>query len=383
MSSNNEINLGKVKNIPVYWDMVNSPNSHIALIGGSGSGKTVQAQKIICELVKAGETAVVIDLHGTFVDDQIFAAYKEFIDRKRNDIDVYNTGIPCRLFDKIKFSDGSEEHETDTVGAITDVLCRSLNLGMKQRTVLRSAIQNVMSSGMYQEDGFKAIGEALQKSGDKISLELYERMLPLFEHNVFTDGDNLIRSSRINIIHLGKLDLATQEIVAEMILSHIWRLGNADQFKKNPVYVFVDECQNMDTSSKGPLALMISEGRRMGINLILATQMILVNTTNAVQQRISQCGLILYFKPASNRVALTAKMISLANEHQWLGILRDLKVGEFVATGSFLLGDRKISYPLKVSAYREKGHEAKRIKEIKICQSFNQTRGTVKVCECQ
>lgn len=376
-----KVDIGQADNKSVYWDRVNSPNSHIALIGGSGSGKTVQAQKIICELVKAGETAVVIDLHGTFVDDQIFAAYKEFIDGKRNDIDVYNTGIPCRLFDKIKFSDGSEEHETDTVGAVTDVLCRSLNLGTKQRTVLRFAIQNVMSSGMYQEDGFQAIGEALQKSGDKISLELYERMLPLFEHNVFTDGDDLIRNNRINIIHLGKLDLATQEIVAEMILSHIWRLGNADQFKQNPVYVFVDECQNMDTSSKGPLALMISEGRRMGINLILATQMILANTKNAVQQRISQCGLILYFRPASNRVTLTAKMICPANEHQWLEILRDLKIGEFVATGSFLLRDRKISYPLKVSAYNEKGNEIKRIKETKIYQPFNQTRGMVRSSE--
>lgn len=366
-----KVDIGQADNKSVYWDRVNSPNSHIALIGGSGSGKTVQAQKIICELVKAGETAVVIDLHGTFVDDQIFAAYKEFIDGKRNDIDVYNTGIPCRLFDKIKFSDGSEEHETDTVGAVTDVLCRSLNLGTKQRTVLRFAIQNVMSSGMYQEDGFQAIGEALQKSGDKISLELYERMLPLFEHNVFTDGDDLIRNNRINIIHLGKLDLATQEIVAEMILSHIWRLGNADQFKQNPVYVFVDECQNMDTSSKGPLALMISEGRRMGINLILATQMILANTKNAVQQRISQCGLILYFRPASNRVTLTAKMICPANEHQWLEILRDLKIGEFVATGSFLLRDRKISYPLKVSAYTEKQNEARCIEKKKVYPVIN------------
>ena len=106
----------------------------------------------------------------------------------------------------------------------------------------------------------------------------------------------------------------------------------------------------MDSSSDGPLAVMISEGRRMGVNLILATQMILQGTTNSVQQRISQCGLILYFKPASNRVALTAKMINPINESKWLMALKDMKVGEFVASGAISIMGRSVSYPITVSA---------------------------------
>ena len=106
----------------------------------------------------------------------------------------------------------------------------------------------------------------------------------------------------------------------------------------------------------GALAMMISEGRRMGINLILATQMILHGTTNAVQQRISQCALILYFKPAINRIPLTARMIAPSDRNRWAMILGKLQVGEFVATGNLLVANRSICYPIKVCAMGENNY---------------------------
>lgn len=367
-----KIDLGKVNNIPVYWDLKKSANSHVALIGSSGSGKSVQAQKIICEIAKAGGTVLVIDSHTAFTDDQIFPKYREDIDKYRNDIEAYETGIPCNLFDSVTFMDGIVEKQVDTVGAITDVICRSLKFGVKQRGVLRYAVEFAMKSNLYKENGFRTIGYGLKNISNKVSEEVYERMLPLFEHNVFQAGDGLIKDNRINIVHLSKMDLKTQSVVSEIILSHVWRLANADQFKEKNLFVFIDECQNMDSSSDGPLAVLISEGRRMGVNLILATQMILQGTTNAVQQRISQCGLILYFKPAANRVSLTARSINPSNEAQWLAILRELKVGEFVGAGGLSMMGRSISYPLKISAVEK---EPK--KTIMLDGSVNLQRGSV------
>lgn len=367
-----EVNLGKFNGIPVIWQMKNSVNSHVALIGGSGSGKSVQAQRIICEIVKAGGTVLVIDSHTAFTDDQIFHKYMEIVDKYRNDIEVYDTGIPCHLFEPMRFMDGTIEKKVDTVGAITDVICRSLKFGVKQRTALRHAVEFALDNNLYKENGFSAIGCGLKSIGDKVSMEVYERMLPLFEHNVFRDGDGLIMDNKINIVHLSKMDLASQAVVSEILLSHIWRLANADQFKQRNLFVFIDECQNMDSSSEGPLAVMISEGRRMGVNLILATQMILLGTTNAVQQRISQCGLILYFKPAANRVSLTARMINPSNETQWIAALREINVGEFIASGGISLMGRTISYPLKVSAI-EKEPE----KVIPVNGAVNVQRGSV------
>lgn len=345
-----KIDLGKNGTYPVYWDLKRSVNSHVALIGASGSGKSVQAQRIICEIVKAGGTVLVIDSHAAFTDDQIFEKYRECIDKYRNDINAYETGIPSHLFAPVMFADGTLEKTVDTVGAITDVISRSLKFGVKQRATLRTAVEYVMNSDLYKEDGFEAIGIGLENNGDKTSVEVYERLLPLLKHNIFREGDGLIVENKINIVHLSKMDLTSQAVVSELLLSHIWRMANAEQFKERNLFLFIDECQNMDSSSDGPLAVMISEGRRMGVNLILATQMILQGTTNSVQQRISQCGLILYFKPASNRVALTSKMINPINESKWLTALKDMKVGEFVASGAVSIMGRTVSYPITVSA---------------------------------
>lgn len=345
-----KIDLGKNGTYPVYWDLKHSVNSHVALIGASGSGKSVQAQRIICEIVKAGGTVLVIDSHAAFTDDQIFEKYKECIDKYRNDINAYETGIPSHLFEPVRFADGTLEKKIDTVGAITDVISRSLRFGVKQRATLRTAVEYVMNNDLYKEEGFEAIGAGLENNGDKTSAEVCERLLPLIKHNIFRDGDGLIVDNKINIVHLSKMDLTSQAVVSELLLSHIWRMANAEQFKERNLFLFIDECQNMDSSSDGPLAVMISEGRRMGVNLILATQMILQGTTNSVQQRISQCGLILYFKPASNRVALTAKMINPINESKWLMALKDMKVGEFVVSGAISIMGRSVSYPITVSA---------------------------------
>lgn len=345
-----KIDLGKNGSYPIYWDLKRSVNSHVALIGASGSGKSVQAQRIICEIVKAGGTVLVIDSHAAFTDDQIFEKYRECIDKYRNDINAYETGIPSHLFAPVRFADGTLEKKIDTVGAITDVISRSLKFGVKQRATLRTAVEYVMNNDLYKEDGFEAIGAGLENNGDKTSVEVCERLLPLLKHNIFRDGDGLIVDNKINIVHLSKMDLTSQAVVSELLLSHIWRMANAEQFKERNLFLFIDECQNMDSSSDSPLAVMISEGRRMGVNLILATQMILQGTTNSVQQRISQCGLILYFKPASNRVALTAKMINPINESKWLMALKDMKVGEFVASGAISIMGRSVSYPITVSA---------------------------------
>lgn len=102
-------------------------------------------------------------------------------------------------------------------------------------------------------------------------------------------------------------------------------------------YILIDECQNMPSGKDNALAQIRSEGRKFGVNLKLATQMILRGTTSAVQQRITKCGLMLYFRPPANRVNMTARMIDTAAERDWSRVLRRLGIGEFVADGSFMI----------------------------------------------
>lgn len=135
-------------------------------------------------------------------------------------------------------------------------------------------------------------------------------------------------------------------------------------------YLFIDECQNMHTKSDDPLALMLSEGRKMGINLILCTQMVLHGTTNTVQQRLSSCGMMAYFKPVANRVHSTAKMINESDPDTWSNVLSDLAIGEFVAKGNLILNHKQhITYPLRINGYI--GESEKKIYEEEPIYTIN------------
>lgn len=205
-----------------------------------------------------------------------------------------------------------------------------------------------MHSGSYDTEGFKAVDDALAKIGTDTAAGVRERIITLTSHNFFRPGDNFIKRGKINVIRLSKFDCNSQIILAETVCAYLWRLANADRFKTEPIYLFIDECQNMPSGKDSMLAQMLSEGRRFGVNLIVATQLLLDSSFSAVQQRFTQCGLMLFFKPLSNRIDQTSRMIDPAAKADWTLTLRTLKVGEFVACGSFLVSDHKCERPLKI-----------------------------------
>lgn len=335
----------------VYWDSDLSPNKHILLMGESGGGKTITAQNVMLEIVKQGGTVLAFNSHGVLNDDQILADFSESFNKYQRAVDVYHDGIQIPLLDPITYPNGEVENIQDTIGAVADILCRAFKLGINQRTALRGAIEAAISDGSYKAYGFSAVEDKLKSARSKVSEVLAEQLHSLFARNLFVDGDNLIVPGKLNVVNMSRLDINTQEGLIEILLSYIWRLANADQFKNDNIFVFLDECQNLDHSAKGPLALLISEGRKMGVNLILATQMVLQGSTNSVQQRLTQCGLKLLFKPASNRISITAKIINPDNTALWAPVVAKLRVGEFVAEGNLLYRGRHIAYPLVVDGY--------------------------------
>lgn len=325
-------------------------NKHIAVIGSSGSGKTVQCQRMFCSAVEQGCTVLALDLHGALADDQIFWNYRPIFEQYGHEIDAHSDGIKCPLFSPVRYGDGSVEDSIDTVGSITDVLATSFRLGCAQAAELRSAVRFVYDSGGYETQGIRALDYALRDAGSVPAQRVREKLYFLTEHNIFRPGDKLFCEQKINIFRLSKFSRETQQTVAEMLLAYVWRLANAGEFKANPIYIFVDECQNLSPGKDSALAQMLSEGRKFGVNLILATQLIQQGAASAVQQRISQCGLMLYFKPAANLVGATARMIDSKSESDWSRLLRTLEVGEFIADGDFLIDGREHRGALKVSA---------------------------------
>ena len=352
------IELGKCGGLPVYFCPKKGSNAHIGLFGRTGEGKTVMAQRIMLQLAEQGAAVLAFNVHGALDPDQILPTYVERFDRLRQDFIAYDRAIPLNLFSPITFRDGTQETSSDTVGAVTDIFARATKLGPVQKSVLRIAIEAAMNHCAETQDimSTRLIGEFIQKCGTKESSALFEKLRGLLLRDFFAEGEAAFTASRINIVNLDKLHVDLQEQMEEVILSLVWRLANAGYFKNKPLWIFVDEVQNVNSGREDALPRLISEGRKMGINLILSTQIILNGSPSSLQQRLPQCGAILFCRPSANRLNATAKMIAPGDVETWSLRLRDLKVGQFAAVGNFSLNATPIDHPLIIDA-REKNPE--------------------------
>lgn len=343
-----KIYLGKSNGVPVYFDTQETPNKHMLLIGSSGSGKSVQAQNIILNLARQSGTVIVLDIHSVFSNEQIFHAYRQDLEMYLNEIDVYNTGIPCDLFAPVKFPDGTLEKPADTAGAVTEVLARTTVMGAKQKNILRKAAEAVLNKGLYGKYGIRALDYELGSNCTSAIEEVKDKLYTVTAHNVFRPGGSFIRQGKINVIRLGKFDLMTQEIISEMVLSYLWRMAAASGFKENGLFIFADEFHNLISGKRCALNQIIAEGRKFNLNLILATQQFPSKTQQAAQG-FMQSGLVLLFNPCAEQLNATARFTDPGNVKKWVEILQSLKKGEFVASGSLVLGNTRYSKPLKTS----------------------------------
>lgn len=239
------IELGKYRERSVRYDLSNAMNGHIFINGKSGSGKTVQAQKIMLEIVRQGGTVLAFDIHQILSEDQIFKKYRMDFEKYTKNLDVYNEGIICDLLEPMVYPDGEKEYVQDAISAVTDVISRTFSLKCRQQAMLRNAINCVVENSGYEKKGFRAIGEELASMENQVAEGLREKLYALVVHNIFRPGKWMVEENKINIVRLGKFDLKTQELVAEILLAYIWRLANVNYFSKNGLYIFVDECQNM------------------------------------------------------------------------------------------------------------------------------------------
>ena len=366
------IPIGRYKNKEVFYGLDSALNKHLAMVGKTGAGKSVQMQKMQIELAKQGKTVLVFDHHSVADGNQIFPTCKKEFELLLHEVDVYKKGISCQLFSSVVFSDGDEEDSVDTVGAILEVLSRTMRLGSKQKGTLRRALAYVYETEGYEAEGFTAVDNALEKNGTAVAETVREKLYPLTAHNVFRSGKLFIEPGRVNVVRLSKFDLETQAIIAEVLLAYLWRLAMTFRFRDQELFIFIDEFQFLPSGKNCALEKVLSEGRKFGVNLVLATQQMALQSSSVVQQKLMQCGMILFFRPNTAQVVATAKMIDPAAAEKWMLVLRTLGKGEFVAMGALIVNARLYEKPLRISAFEDAG-EDKSVEESK------RGRGTVRM----
>ncbi|HJB07420.1 MAG TPA: DUF87 domain-containing protein [Candidatus Enterocloster faecavium] len=322
-------------------------NQHICLLGKSGSGKSAAAQRLALAMAEEGRIVIALDIHQVLSPENIFPPLREKMGEFSNIIDLEKEPLKLPLFTSLTKADGRQESSINTIGAIVDVIDRVYRLGEVQRAELRKACEFCMKNGWYHEQGMNGIKEALEMIGGKVAGRLLDKLYVLFEQKLFMDGKMPIQPGKINIIRLSHLDLSSQEVVAEIILSYIWRRSvfAMDDIK---VVLYLDEFQNLDMKARSPLSLMLTEGRKFNLQLLLCTQSLYVGFSDAERKKVLQVGLLLYFRPTDLERRGIAALISNNQITEYALLLSILQVGEAVAVGSLLVNRRRTLRPIKV-----------------------------------
>jgi DNA helicase HerA-like ATPase len=127
---------------------------------------------------------------------------------------------------------------------------------------------------------------------------------------------------------------AATEFILWDLYSHSCLQGD----KNKPLPVVLDEVQNLDHRLDSPLAKMLTEGRKYGLSLILATQT-LSNLKKEEQDRLFQAAHKLFFSPAETEADSYAKLLEQAvpgtNKKYWADELASLQKGECISVGLY------------------------------------------------
>lgn len=314
-------------------------NQSVLITGISGSGKTCRMQKMELDAAHAGQTIIVIDTAHSHDSEQIFLPIRSEYEPITNRISALRDGINLHPF----FSE--EQRSTPdflTINNITQAISKPANLGVNQTKLLRTAISTICHNYIPGTDDWQSIGSKLKALGTP-GENLFERLWMLFECNVIRTGQNQIQSQRINILDFNTFDDNTQKILVEIALSCLWK-DRIDNIL--PEYtVVLDEFQRLYLGSSSIVRQLLREGRKFGINLILATQSRSIFPRETVSM-LDQAGTNLYFQPAQADLRRIAKSLSQIYGGDWHQPLAQLRRGECIADGILQVGESTIRRPL-------------------------------------
>ena len=342
------LRLGKYHDIPATLNLHESVNPHILLVGTSGSGKTAQAQCIINQLAQQGQTIVAFDSHNCLADEEIFEPYREIFHEYCREWNVKEDGIPVDLLTPIEFADGDQETDEDVMEGVEELFSRLFRIGARQHEALLFAVENMYARGNYNTLGLKALDYELRRIGTHFSQSVRSNLSDILNHNIFRPGSFAIEAGRINVFRISRFAFQTQNRIVEITLAYIWRLANAGKFKDSPIFIFLDEVQNYMSGVNSIVATILREGRKMGVNLITCTQ-ILDPSRGEIMKGITISDTILYFRPPNDHLSRIARLIESESVEIMSNLLRGLRPGEFIATGSVLIGNEHTDRPVRIS----------------------------------
>ncbi len=322
---------------------VASPNKHVVISGMSGAGKSVRLAEIEKNIIQDGGTVIAFDVNGTHKREKntVF----NFISAQEDSLDV--------KFLSDKLVKEGKETLSNLIQYVMETLCPRELRGACQLGAVRKAIEFAINHVNEFACEMDAISFGLKQQDDTVSMGAYNHLCPILEGKIFRKSSKKILLRKINIISLKGLNPKTQKRVIEIMLSSLWRNIRIDGACESRFALVIDEFQNLDFSKDTVFFQMLTEARKYGVNMILATQTLTIFSKRELAT-INQAAVKLFFQQSSSDAKKIAELIDFQHKQRWTQELLTLKIGQAVAVGTFEVLGRQIMRPIiTYSAYDE------------------------------
>lgn len=344
--------LGKtlIGNKDVFWEFNHPdlPNRHILIFGSSGTGKTYTIQALMGEVGKTRHNCLVVDYTNGFTNNQLDVVIRDKLHPKQHVVQLQPLSInPFRRQSNYIDDLVLPENPATTGQRIAGVFSEVYQLGDQQKSALYTCIKEGVES---EGDGFSLTGllerlEALREAGGPVATSaasVVSKIQPFVDMKPFgKEGLNgweklfLDADSRCQIIQLAGFAKDTARLITEFTLIDLYWYYRAQGSQDRPRVIVLDEIQNLDHRLESPLGQFLTEGRKFGISLVLATQT-LSNLDKDQRDRLFQASHKLFFKPADTEVRSFAGILADATRERvddWVDRLSRLKRGECYSLG--------------------------------------------------
>lgn len=370
MNSKN-FKIGYLSNHSISLNIQNTrSNGHISLTGKSGFGKTYSQQLLLYYLKTQNVPVAVLDISGSFSSEYLEPQLLSELDHGITAWNVYTQGMPLDIFAPLQISQGVIEHIAETANRLTDIFGKALKIGAMQKNTLYEGIMDVLNEVMISNDSnpyYSAINwiksESPQKNLKLLQYYIYQRnrtnsesvllkLNRLADLNIFRGQNNAYDLiTNITIFSIQNFSDDIKCIIADLFLWQLWNLKVKNNDSNEPLYIFIDEFQNMSFHVYSPLYKILCEGRKYGLNLLLGTQFVKGRYDKMQLAALGQVGTKIYFHPNDDEIASVAKDIDPSNPKKWVPVLQHLQKGYAVIKSTCCYFDdstKPYTLPLKI-----------------------------------
>jgi len=343
--------------VPIVIDAGAFTSTHLAIIAGTGAGKSYLAGVLIEEMMKPHTRAsiLVVDPHSEYGTLQEMTNRPEFSDATGG----YRAGVRIFRPEQVKVRVNSLN--------IGDFRCLLPNLSEPQESVLYAALDE-MRGGRGRQWGLddlmvavrrkayddeeeepvasKKAGKPIQGTVDALLRKLQGmKRSPVFSDSEQLPLSQLYQPGQCTILQLNEIDSREQEVVAATLLRRLFQArvdaekGKADtespDYLPYPTFTLIEEAHNFapasaDAVTTYTLRKILAEGRKFGVAVGLISQRPGKLDADVLSQCMTQCIMRIVNPADQDKVAQSIESVG----RDLLAELPALSKGQVIISGS-------------------------------------------------